>query len=805
MNALLYDLRYGLRILLKNPGFACAALVTLALGIASSSAIFSVIDGVLLHPLPYPDSERIVVLTQTTRSSGAPSGAVAPGNYVDWAAQNDVFSLMAASRGEQANLADGDRPERVRGTMTTSSLFTLFGVSPILGRTLLPSDEQSGREHVVVISSELWARRYGSDRNIIGREISLNDEPHTVVGVMPPSFQPDNYGELWVPSRFGGIPTSTIRPDVDPRPIHDSSYLDVWARLKPGFSLAKARSEMDAISRRLEKQYPDDNEDTGIRVRPLHEEAVGGIRPVLLLLFAAVGFLLFIGCANVANLLLARAATRSREISIRAAIGASRYRLIRQLLTESVLLSVIGGGLGALLAAWAIPLLMAMAPPALRNFKNVGLNAEVLAFGLGVSFITGILFGLVPALSSSSGSPAESLKQGERGSTAGGSRRRAFLIATEVGLSLILLIGAGLMIKSFANLTKVDPGFNPDRLLIFNIGASTKTDEDRQIQFYQQVVQQLTAMPGVQHGAAVSRLPFSGGNSSRTFNRPGSKKNEQADMRIATVDYFQTMGIPLVRGRNFTEHDRNGSALVAIINEETAKQVFPGEDPIGQYIENYGPKDEKLQIVGVVGNVRHLALETAPRPELYQPLGQGMWPLMQIAVRTAPENPLTLLPAAQQAVSGVNKSVPLGNPRTMNDMIARTLLQKKFTMLLLSIFAGAALLLAAIGLYGVISYSVAQRTRELGIRIALGAQRGDVLRLILRQGMAVVAAGVIFGVAASLGLTRLIASLLYGISANDPLTFLLFSVALVLVAFIACWLPARRAARVDPVIALRAE
>jgi putative ABC transport system permease protein len=804
MSTLIHDLRYGVRMLLKNPGFTFAALITLALGIASSTAIFSVIDGVLLRPLPYPDSENIMVLDPTTRSTGEPGGANAPANYIDYVAQNEVFSHMSASRGEQASLSDGDRPERVRGTMVTSSFFPLFGISPILGRTLLPSDEQPGHSHVVVLSSELWARRYASDRDIIGREILLNDEPHTVVGVMPPNYMPDGYGELWIPSAFG-IPTNSIRPNVDPRPIRGSNYLDVYARLKPGVTLEKARSQMDAISRRLENQYADDNSDTGISVMPLHEDAVGKLRPVLLLLFAAVGFLVFIGCANVANLLLARAATRSREISIRAAMGASRLRLIRQLLTESVLLSIVGGAIGALLAAWAIPLLMSMAPPGLQNFKEVGLNGEVLAFSLGVSLITGILFGLVPALSSSSGNPADALKQGERGSTGGGSRRRAFLIATEVGLSLILLIGAGLMIKSFANLTKVAPGFNSDRLLIFTVGASARAAEDHQLQFYQRVLQSVATVPGVEHVAAISRLPFSGGNSSRTFNRPGSKKTDQADIRIATPDYFQTMGIPLVRGRIFNEHDTKDSARVTIINEQCAKNVFPGEDPIGQYVENFGPKDEKLQVVGVVGNVRHLALETAPRPELYQPLGQGMWPLVNIAVRTAPENSLTLLPAVQQAVWNVNKSVPLGNPRSMNDMIARSLLQKKFTMLLLTIFAGAALLLAAIGLYGVISYSVAQRTRELGIRIALGAQKSDVLRLILRQGMTLVAIGVVAGLAASIGLTRLMATLLYGVSATDPITFLALSITLLSVAFVACWLPARRASAVDPIVALHAE
>ncbi len=642
------DFRYALRTLAKTPDFAAIAVATLALGIASSTAIFSVIDGVLLHPLPYPDSDKIMALSQTTRSTGAASGASAPANYIDWAAQNDVFSNIAAARGAQTDLTDGDRAERVRSSMTTSSLFPLFGTSPILGRTLLPSDEQAGRDQVVVLSSELWTRRYGSDRGIIGREISLNGTPHTVIGVMPPNFSPDGYGELWIPSAWG-VPTNSVRANVDPRPIRDSTYLDVWARLKPGVTLEKARTEMDAIGRRLENQYPTDNRDTGIRVTPLHEEVVGGIRPVLLLLFAAVGFLLFIGCANVANLLLARAATRSREISIRAAMGASRYRLIRQLLTESVLLSLIGGGLGALLAGWAIPLLMAMAPPALRNFKEIGLNGEVLAFSLSVSVLTGILFGLVPAISSSCASPAESLKQGERGSTASGSRRRAFLIATEVGLSLILLIGAGLMIKSFANLTKVDPGFTPARLLIFNIGAPATAEEDRQIQFYQQVVQRVANVPGVEHVAAISRLPFSGGNSGRTFNRPGNTKEERADIRIATPEYFQTMGIPLERGRNFNDHDVKGSLPVAIINEAAAKETFPGEDPIGKYIENFGPKNEKLQVVGVVGNVRHLALETAPRPELYQPLGQGMWPGVFVAVRTAPENPLTILPSRKRS------------------------------------------------------------------------------------------------------------------------------------------------------------
>jgi putative ABC transport system permease protein len=798
------DVRFALRKLRQFPAFTFIALLTLALGIASSTAIFSVIDAVMLRPLPYPDSGRIVSISQTARSTGIAFESSSPANYLDWAAQNDVFASMAASRREQVSLTDSDRAERVRATMTTSSLFPLFGVSPLLGRTLLPSDEQPGHNHVVVLGHELWARRYASDREIIGRDILLNDESYTVVGVMPSNFTPDGYGELWIASEFG-VPTNSVRPKTDPRPIRDSSYLDVYARLKPGVTLQRARAQMDAIARRLETLHPNENRDTGIRAILLQEEFVGGIRQVLLLLLAAVGFLVLIGCANVANLLLARSAARAREIAIRAAIGASRSRLIRQLLTESVILALIGGGVGVLLAAWAVPLLMTMAPPALHNFKQIGLNAHVLAFSLGISLLTSVLFGLGPAISSSSASPADSLKNGERGSSGGDTRRRAILVMAEVGLSLTLLIGAGLMIKSFANVTSVNPGFNPERLLIFNMSAPASVDDGQKVRFYNEALQRLTSVPGVERSAAVSRLPFSGGNSSRSFNRAGSTKEEQGDIRIVTPDYFRTMGIPLLRGRNFNEYDTKDSLPVAIINEVAAKAIFSGQDPIGQYIENFGPKNVTLQIVGVIGNVRHLALEIAPRPEIYQPLGQGTWPSFFVAVRSTGPNPIALLPAAQEAVWSINKSVPLGSPCTMADFVAQTLIQKRFTMLLLSIFSCAAVLLAAIGLYGVLSYSVAQRTRELGVRIALGATRSNVLRLILRQGMSVVGMGIVFGFAMSLGITRLMTALLYGISATDPLTFLSLSALLLLISFFACVIPACRATLVDPIKALRAE
>ena len=676
-------------------------------------------------------------------------------------------------------------------------------MNPILGRTLLPTDEKAGNANVVVLSYGLWERRFGSDRNVIGRDIKLNGEPHTVVGVMPPNFSPDDYGELWLPSPWG-VPANALRPAEDPRPSRSSNYLDVWARLKPGVRLEQARTEMSAIMVRLEKQYPNDDMGVGIALIPLHEEMVSGIRPVLLVLVAAVASLLLIGCANVANLQLARAAGRAKEISIRAALGASRLRLIRQMLTESVLLSLLGGILGVLVAAWAVPLLVALSPSDIRGFKEIGLNLNVLVFSFLASVLTGILFGLVPALAVSSANPSASLGEGERGSTASRSRSRSILIATEVGLSLVLLIGAGLMVKSFSKLTRVDPGFIPERLLVFDIGPSF-TDEARQTIFYQEVIARVQSVPGVERASAVSRLPLTGGNSSRSFNLPGSNTSYSSDIRVGTPEYFRTLGIPLLQGRNFTEHDTKNSAPVAIVNDAFVRATFPGQDPIGKYVVNFGPHNEKLEIVGVVGNVRHLALETTPRAELYQPLGQASWPRMFVAVRTLAPNPLTLVPAVQEAVWSVDKNVAPGTARSMEELVARSLLKRKFTMTLLTIFAGLAVTLAAIGLYGVMSYSVSQRTREIGIRMALGAQRAEVLKLIVKQGMKVTAIGVLLGIIASLGLTRLIVNLLFGVSATDFTTFLALSVVLLSVALLACWLPARRASGVDPMVALRSE
>src|SRR3954452_12200410 len=664
METTLRDVRYGLRMLRKNLGFTVVAVIALMLGIASTTVIFSVINGVLLRPLPYPDADRLVLITLKDRTSNAPHDAVSPANFTDWQKQNDVFAAMAASRGWQGNLSEGDMPERLRVTMATSSLFEVFAVKPILGRTLQPADEQPGRANVVVLSEGLWARRFGSDRNIIGREIRFDGEPRTIVGVMPASFSPDDYGELWVPSPFG-VPTHSLRPTKDPRPLRDSNFLDAYARIKPGVTLQQAQAQMSAIMARLEREYPDDNMGQDVVLTPLHEDKVSGLRPALLMLGSAVAFLLVIGCANVANLQLARAAARAREVSIRAALGADRKRLVRQLLTENVLLSLIGGALGVLVAAWAVPILMAMAPPDLSVFKGVTLDRGVLVFSLIVSILTGVLFGLAPAFQASLANPNDSLGEGERGSSASHSRSRSLLITTEVGLTLVLLIAAGVVIKRFSKLMKVDPGFQPQGLLVFDVGLPPATDDARNFNFYQQVLERVRALPGVARVGGVSRLPFSGGNSNRSFNLQGSDKSYEADIRISTPDYFSTMGIPLLRGRVFNEQDRKSSTAVCLINDAAARMLFPTEDPIGKYIRNFGQDKETLQIVGVIGNLRHLALDTLPRPELYQPLGQGTWPRLFVVVRSVAGNPLALLPSVQNAIWSVDRAVPLGSVRTM--------------------------------------------------------------------------------------------------------------------------------------------
>ena len=805
MTGLLQDFRYALRQLRTNPGFAAVAVATLALGIAGVTAIFSVVNVVLLNPLPYVDANRIVSVSQTNRSTGEWTDNCSPANYLDLVARNHVFSGMAAGRGWQANLSEGDRPERIRAMMTTASFFPLFGVPPLLGRSLLPADEQAGHDHVAVLSYGFWKRRYASDRTLLGRDIMLDGKSYTVIGVMPPNFSPDEYGELWLPSPWG-VPVHPLAPNEDPRPMRDRNYLDVWARLKPGVSLRQASSEMIVIAGRLEEEYPDANGGVGIGVMRMQDYVVGDLRPVLLVLLAAVGFVLLIGCANVANLLLARAAKRGREVSIRVAMGAGRLRLVRQLLTESVLLALLGGALGILLAAWAVPALLALSPAEISNFKQIGISKEVLGFSLALSALCGIVFGLAPAWQTSGVNLHESLKEGERGSSGGRGRTRSALVIIEFGLSLVVLVGAGLLVKSFERLMRVDPGFDPEHLLVFTLGLPSSAEPARQDAFYQQVVERLQALPGVRAAGAVSRLPLAGGNSSRTFTIPGSNREDySADVRVSTPDYFHTMAMPLLQGRSFTSGDTANTQHVAVVNQAFVQAVFPSQDPIGKYITDFGPTSDKLEIVGVVGNVRHTGLESSPRAEIYVAFGQAHWPSAFMVVRTLAADPTALTSAAQNAVWSVDKSVPLANVRSMQQVIANSVLRRKFTMLLLTIFASLALVLAAVGLYGVTAYSASQRTREIGIRVALGAAPRNVLRLVVGQGMSLAGIGVVLGVVGGLGLTRLMRGLLFGVSATDPLTFVLVVFCLVTVALLANYIPARRAAKVDPIVALRYE
>jgi putative ABC transport system permease protein len=804
MRTVFQDLRYGFRVLRKNPGFTIVAMIALALGIASTTAIFSVVNEVLLSPLPYPNSGRIVALGNTQRSTGAHWSNASPANYLDWVARNHVFSLMAASRGFQGNLTGGERPERVPFAIVSGNFFQLFEVNPLLGRSLLPEDEKAGNDHVVVLGYGLWKSRFGSDRSLVGRTITLNGEPYTVVGVMPANFAPDDYGQLWIPSPWD-VPPYPLTPGKDPRGLRDSNYFEAWGRLKPGATMAQARAEMDGIARQLEKEYPDADTDLGISLVPMQDNLVRDIRPALILLVAAVALVLLIGCVNVANLLLARATDRAKEISVRSALGASRWRLIRQMLTESILLALLGGGLGVLLAAWAVPALLALSPPDISDFKHIGLHPEVLAFSIAVSVLSGILFGVLPALQSSGINLSGSLKESERGSTSGRGKTRSTLVVTEVALSLVLLVGAGLVVKSFVRLMNVDPGFDPDRLLVFNIGLPPSATPAQQDAFYQQVQERVTAVPGVESAGAVSRLPLTGGNSDRSFKIPGSDQEFDADIRVSTPNYFHAMGIPLLKGRSFTDQDSHASTAVAVVNETFARTVYPGQDPIGKYILDFGPTKDRLQIIGVVGSVRHQGLDAEPQPELHLRFGQAHWPSVFMIVRCKTSDPLTLTSAVQDAVWSVNRDVPLSNLRTMQGVIANSVVRRKFTTLLLAIFAGLAMLLAAIGLYGVMAYMVSQRTHEIGIRMALGAQKMDVLKLVVGHGLWLVGLGIVCGVVISVATTRLMSDLLFGVSTTDPTVFAVVVVLLASIAVAANYLPARRATKVDPMVALRYE
>jgi putative ABC transport system permease protein len=804
MNTLLRDLRYAMRALLRQPGFSVAIAVTLALGIGANAAIFSIVNGVLLRPLPYPNDAQLMTVW-TRFASGEHETASMP-DYTDWKAQNSSFTQMSAYANSNDNLAaPGGDPERVPSARVIADYFATLGVAPTAGRWFVPDEFVFGSHRVVVLSHALWERRFGANPAIVGQTITLNARPYTVVGVAPASMRLPARAQLWAPYA------------VDPasRPAsRRSDFLSVIGRLKPGITQARAQTDMDAIGRRLALTYPATNAGIGVDVVSLHDQLVGQIRPALLVFTAAVALVLLIACANVANLLLARATAREREMAVRAALGAARGRLVRQVLTESVLLAVAGGALGLLLAWWGVQALKAVAPPTLPRLDEIGLDPTALAFTAITAVVTGVLFGLVPALRASSFALHATLGAGGRAAIGGGrgERLRAALVTAQVALALMLLVGAGLLVRTFSRLQQVDLGFDAGNVLTAQIvlpGAKYTSDES-QLAFFSALRDRLTASPGVRVVGLTSDIPLVGGYSYISFQvigqpapQPGQNVPD-AVPTVATAEYFSAMRIPLIAGRLFAPTDGPNAPRVAVVNRELAQKTFGNRRPIGERISFGNPSDSTswLTIIGVVGNTRLEGVGLETYAQAFTPLAQTPVPYLYVVARTAGD-PLALSATLRREVSALDAAQPISRLSSMEQHAASSVAQFKLNSVIITVFACVALMLASVGIYAVISYAVAQRTREIGIRMALGAARTDVLRLVVRDGMSPALIGVAMGAVGALGVTRLMRSLLYGVSATDPIVFAMVAGMLVVVALSACWVPARRAARVEPNVALR--
>ena len=812
MTTLIQDLRYGLRMLAKNPGFTAVAVLTLALGIGANTAIFSVVNGVLLRPLPYAEPGRLMMVYERSREFGQMS--VAYPNFLDWRRENHSFTDMAAFRGDNFNFTGSGQPEYLRGEFVSASLLPVLGVNPLLGRNFLPQEDRQGASGVVMLTYGLWKRRFGADPNILGKTMTLNAKNCTVIGVLPSDFRFRDRGQADL-----YVPLGQSNPiELYDRENHPG--LHVVGRLKPDVTMAAAQAEMTSIARALSQKYPKSNAGHGATVVGMKDDMVGYIRPTLLLLLGAVGCVLLIACANVANLLLARSTARSREFAIRAALGADRQRVVRQLLTESVLLALGAALLGLLLASWGTRLVLAAVPDTLPRSQGIGLDPYVLLFTLLVSILTGVLFGLAPAFHSSKVNPQEFLKEGARGSGGGRHRAEGVFVVVEVGLAVVLLAGAGLMMQSIWRLWRVDTGFNPHNVLATQVALSpTVMASPAAIRLaYQQLLDRVASIPGVQSASIASLIPLSDNDSEIAFwpgrgLQPPQDQMSSAMFYIGTPDYLRVMGIPLKEGRFFTEHDTLASAPVVVIDDVMAKHLFPGQDAVGKQFSLIvlGP----VQIVGVVGHVKHWGLDSDDtakiRDEIYFPAWQVPDKFMPevvagltLALRTAPD-PLSVVSAVRAQVAGPTEDQLIFGVQTMEQIISDSLAERRFTMLLLIIFASTALVLAAVGIYGVMSYAVSRRTHELGVRLALGASRSEILRLVVGEGMVLAAIGTAVGLAAALGLTRLMASLLYGVRPADPATLAAASLLLAGIALLACYIPAWRATKVDPLVALRYE
>jgi putative ABC transport system permease protein len=815
MNTLLQDIRFGLRMLLKSPSVSIVATIALALGIGATTAIYSVVNAVLMQPLPFPDSDALMSVFETDTQRGQIRGSHSYPNFMDMRAQSTtVFEHVACYHGADYILTGRGEPARLQGLVAAADLFPILGVSPLLGRTFVPDDDKpsdSGR--VAILSEQLFRKRFNSDPAILNQAITLDGRTYTVVGVMPASFEfpiQNEPVELW--TTISGD-ASGEEPITGQRGAH---FLSVIGRLRPGVTQEQAQAELTTIGARLEQQYADTNTHRSLRVDSALTALVGDIRRPLLILLAAVACVLLIACANVANLLLARATSRHKEMAIRAALGASRLRVIRQLLTESVLLSLVGGAAGLLLAFWWSDLLVALGKEDIPRALHVGIDWRVLGFALGVSVLTGLIFGLAPATHSSKNELVESLKDGGRGTSDGARRNRLrnVLVVSELSVAVLLLVVAGLLIQSLWRLRNVDSGLQPKNVLSFNVAVpEIKYDSGRQAQFFTDLKSRLEATPGVQSASTINPLPLSGERFVISFEIEGRpmapKDHPSADFFTTGVGYFRTMGIPIIKGRDFDDRDKHGSTPVTIITEAFARQFFPNEDPLGKRIRpgisTYDDERSVMrEIVGVVADVRNRSLDTAPKPAYYVPQTQVPFSQMVGVMKTNGE-PRAMIPAVTKLVGGMDGDVPLFGVKSMEEYMAASIAAPRFNTTLLSIFAGVALVLTIVGLYGVMSYSVVQRTNEIGIRLALGAQSRDVLLMIIKQGSKLIVVGLVIGLAGAYAATRVIASLLFGVTTKDPFTFVAAAVLLAIVAFLACYVPAWRATKVDPLEALRYE
>jgi putative ABC transport system permease protein len=812
MERLLQDIRFGLRTLTKNPGFTLIAVIALALGIGANSVIFSAINSVLLKPLPYKDSDKLVMIWHNYPDINLPQASLSPPSYIEYRDMTSSFEQVAAGASWSANLTGVGEPERIEGARLSYNFFTTLGVDPILGRTFIAEEDQPGKNRVVIISHGLWQRRFGSDPGIIGKQITLDGNVFDVVGVMPRGFEFFLEVDLWTPL---ALTSEQLAADN-----HGNEFLIGIARLKSNVTMQQAQAEMNTLAEQLRQQFYDGG-NWGITLVDMQEQFTGQIRPALLILLAAVGCVLLIACANVANLLLARAASRQKEMAIRAALGANRSRVIRQLLTESVLLAALGGLTGLALAFVGIKVLVTSLPQDIAQFiagwKTISLDTNVLLFTLALSLITGIFFGVIPAIQASRPDLNDTLKDAGKG-TSSGSRSHRFLntfVVVEVAIALVLLIGAGLLIRSFVTLQKVQPGFNSENVLTMQMSLPrTKYREAHQFNaFFDQVLQKVSGLAGVRSAGIVNNIPMGSNSQNASFFIEGmqiapGQASPHGDPYMITPAYFETMGIPLLKGRFFNEQDNADSLPVVIIDETLAERYWPNEDPIGKrmaaYFDRKNGQPRLREVVGVVGHTKSYGLDGRSKVQYYFPYSQRSQQSVYLTVRTT-SDPLSLVAAVRSAVSSVDSDQPLYNIKTMDEVLSNSMAPQRFSTWMLGIFAAIAMVLAATGIYGVMSYSVSQRTHEIGIRMALGASRGDVLKMVTGRGMVLTSIGVVIGLGAAFGVTQWMSSLLFGVTATDVVTFVSIPLILVIVALVACFIPARRATKIDPIQALRYE